>query len=334
MTSSDKFTAYCSRILLFASVFFCGCKKDNTAVEQAKPLPGTLAYIQKEPRFSLLSQALTRSGLDKVLPEGNVTVFAPNDSAFIRSGWTKETINRLTPDSIRFVLSYHIAPGIIGSENIAGFYKTFPLTLNENYKPNIVKNYYGLFFNGNHIDHANLKMGDGLIHEMQAIAFPPTADLLSTLYNQPELTIFSAMVKRFSILRNAIQKEDLTLLVPVDKAFLDSGYTLQSVNNPDTVSLIKRCWAYIGSLYQGRLYTTDYLGTGKFFRTDALIIPGSSSVSYRYYISTDGKEIQPSYDDLIRGTSGIVVAPKLIRQNILSRGGIIHTVDLMFKPLK
>lgn len=334
MPRPDKYILRLCRMLFFTAMFFCGCKKEDAVIKPLQSLPGTLEYIQKESRFSLLSQALTRSGLDKILAEGNVTVFAPADSAFIQAGWTRETIDRLTPDSIRFVLGYHIAPGIIGSENIAGFYKTFPLTLNKDYQPNIAKNYYGLFFNGNHINHANIKTGDGLIHELEAVAFPPTADLLTTLYSQPDLTIFSAMVKRFVLLSDYIQTETLTLVVPDDKAFQDSGYTAQSVNDPDTMRLIKRCWSYIGSNYQGRLYTTDFLGVGKFFRTDYLVLPDGNYVNYWYYLSANAKEIQPAYDDLVAGNSGITIPPKILRRNILSKGGIIHTVDQLFRVQK
>jgi uncharacterized surface protein with fasciclin (FAS1) repeats len=333
MNWSKKYNASTCYLALFLTVLCSSCAKEKAAISPVAPLPGILEYIQKEPRFSLLNLALTRSGLDKSLAEGNITVFAPADSAFLQAGWNRETINQLTPDSIRFVMSYHLVLGIVGSENIAGFYKTFPLTLNKDYKPNIAKNYFGLFFNGNRIGHANLKMGDGLIHELDAISFPPTTDLLTTLYSQSELTIFSAMVKKFATLRDYIRQETLTLIVPVDKAFLDSGFTMQTINDPDTMSLIKRCWPFIGSSYMGRLYTTDFIGTGKFFQTDYLIVD-YDFINYRYYLSIDGKEIQPAYDELISGTTGITIPPKFIRQNILSQGGIIHTVDQLFRPLK
>jgi uncharacterized surface protein with fasciclin (FAS1) repeats len=325
-------------LFLSTAILFGGCKKDGTTNKPAEPLPGTLAYIQTTPRFSLLNHALTRAGLDKILAEGNVTVFAPADSAFLQAGWNKATIDQLTPDSVRFVMSYHIAPGIIGSENIAGFYKTFPLTLNEQHKPNVSKNYYGLFFNGNHIDHGNLKMGDGLIHELEAISFPPVDSLLPTLYRQPDLTIFSAAVKRFALLRNYIKRENITLLVPNDKAFLDSGYTVAKINAAtgiDTVNLMKLCWAYIGSINLKKLYITDFIGTGKGIQTDYLTIPGvPGNARYLYDVSIDGTQLQPRYDELIRGTSGITVPPKFVRRNILSKGGIIHTLDLVFRPMK
>ncbi|MBN9381316.1 MAG: fasciclin domain-containing protein [Chitinophagaceae bacterium] len=302
-------------------------------------LPGVLEYIQKTPSFSLLSYALTRSKLDEKLAEGNITVFAPPDSAFLQAGWTKEKLSQLTPDSIAFVLGYQILPGLVGSESIPGFYKTYPLTLNPSYKPNISKNYYGLYFDGNHVAHANIKMGDGIIHQVDALSFPATDSLLATLYRQPDLTIFSAIVKKVWNLSNQVQQENITLIVPNDKAFLDSGYTLQGVDTiTDTMRLLRLCWPSMGESYRtGRLYGSDFIG-GRLFYTEALYLPnpdpneGSFAFFYRYNISLDGKEILPNFNNLVNGSTGIKIPPKFVRKNILSKGGIIHTVDQVFRP--
>jgi transforming growth factor-beta-induced protein len=319
---------YWESVLLF--VLLCGCARKES-LQPAKVLPATLEYIHKDPELSLLAQALNRSGLDKVLADGNVTVFAPTDSAFLATGWDKEKINQLSPDSLRFVLSYHIAPGVISSENIAGFYRTFPITLNPDFKPNISKNYLGLFFNGTRIRAGNLKMGDGVIHKMGMISFPPTDSLLTTLYRQPDLTIFSAIVKRCATLRKGLVKENITLMAPNDKAFRDSGYmSVEQIGREDTTKLIKLCWSYIGSTYLGRLYGSDFIG-GKIFRTDYLSLP-EGYLFAGYNISVDGTEIQPLTSDLLSGRSHITVSPKLLRGNILSKGGIIHTINMAFRP--
>lgn len=329
-----QFNKYHGIVLLWLAVLMAySCKKDAGANYDRKPLPGTWEYIQKEPRFSLLTKALVRCGLDKAVMEGNITVFAPTDSAFVQAGWNAATISSLTPDSIRFVLSYHIAPGIVGGENIIGFYKTFPLTLNKDYKPYITKNYYGLFLNGNHIDRANLKMGDGLIHEIGALSFPPVDSLLPTLYKQPDLTIFSVIVKKCKNLENYLKKETITLIVPTDKAFIDSGYTLSSIADRDTLRLEALCWAYIGSYYRGRLYSSDFIGGYRV--VIALSLPDLGYKVYQYSISPDGTQIEPFVDELISGNTGIKIPPKFLpRKNILSKGGIIHTVDQMFRPSK
>ena len=102
-------------LALLATVWLTGCSDDEES--DNSPLTRNASeFVQDEDQLSTLNEALEQAGLGDVLADGSteVTVFAPNDSAFasyLQANPNVTTLSEIPDEVLSDVLKYHVVPG-------------------------------------------------------------------------------------------------------------------------------------------------------------------------------------------------------------------------------
>lgn len=353
---------YCALLLIAAG----SCRKDQYP---ATPAQSTLTrYIRQDTGLSLFRAALTRAGLDSILASGGpYTVFAPVNGAFNAAGLGIDRINGYDPQVLRSILGFHILPGRIGSATVTGFISDSMQCLDSLVKPIITQNYYGLFMNGIKVTQGNITLGDGVLHKIGALSFPPTGTLIQTLDSLP-YTSMAAYIFHHSpgLLQFALNPAGLfqpsvqgkasyntwyngqvfgsvTLLIPDDDAFRKYGYnSIADLAALDTVS--RTNLLYSGFLF-GSFFTADFVGgrwVGNNSANNTSMPPlpcfngrmsyydGAQNNDYQIFITSGGYEF--GNDGLSIYASGTVTPPKIIHPNVLATNGVLHILDQILTP--
>ena len=311
------------------------CSKKN-GVDETSHL-SVMQFIEQDPELSLLHAAIIRSGADSFFVKGGpYTFFAPNNDAFNEVGLTADKIASYDPAALSDILAYHIVIGRISSKELVGFSRANVAALYKGLKPNVTKNYYGIFFNGIHVLNGNFQLEDGVVHKLDGLSLPPVDSMMKVLERQPDLKCFTAAMKRSKLLQGLIASDTLTLFAPQDDAFKKYGYqTVDQINAEDTIVLIKLMNPFIIT-NGGRWYLSDLMGnkqvTSNSLTLAANLAPFNKIAFSRYGFTPDGQSIIPLFVPAVPTSTGILTSPKLVRTNILTRRGIIHTVDQVFIP--
>lgn len=299
-------------MILLLLFFFTSCKKDNTATAN-KAKPTVFQYISQNKQFSLYQAALKRANLynaETFSNGGPFTVFAPVDSAFISAGLTLDSINRYDPQTLATALKYGIVNGRISSTSLVGFYAEDVTSLDTLSKPNLVKNYYGIFFNGVPIvPGGSTDLNDGVVHELQKVALPPTASLIDIIKKTPDLSLFAEAIKslnmesKYAMLNNNSYAY-FELFAPTNEAFKAFGYPDAAAIDADPTQMsyiLQGCTL----VFPQRIFTSTFLG-------------GYDLNSQNFYAETDGFTL------ILVGNPTPI---HIIHGNIVATNGVLQVVD-------
>lgn len=306
-------------VSLFLPLFFLiSCKKENAnQFNQAKQT--VFQYISTSKNLGLYQAALKRAGMynaETFSTGGPFTVFAPVDSAFINVGLTLDSINKYDPQALALVLKYDITFGKISAASLVGFYAEDVQSQNPTFKPRITKNYYGIFFDGIPlVAGSSMDLGDGALHKLKRMPFPPTTDIFDLINKSPDLTFFAAALKHigydamFSVPPppNPYITGDAalyyTLFAPTNEAYKKFGY-------PDIAAI------YADAPSNLQYYIDTYIIPGKVFTS--AFIGGYALAGANYYVQADGFSI------FAIGNVGLT---HIIHPDIVATNGVIHIVD-------
>ncbi len=303
-------------LFLLPLFFFASCKKeDSETFNKAKPT--VFQYIGQNKQFSLYQAALKRAGLDNAetfSKGGPFTVFAPVDSAFINAGLTLDSINRYDPKALAIALKYGIVYGKISTESLVGFYAEDVNTLDTLSKPNLVKNYYGVFFNGIPIvPGGSADLNDGVVHELQKVALPPAGTLTDIIKKMPNLSFFAATIKALNLETKysglATNSYYYELFAPTNDAFKAFGYPDEAaiIADPSKLSLVLQTTALT---FPQRFFTSSFLG-------------GYDLSSQNFYAEADGFTLI---------SVGNTTPIHIIHGNIVGTNGVLQIVDQVPTP--
>ncbi|NSL85903.1 hypothetical protein ECE50_003610 [Chitinophaga sp. Mgbs1] len=300
-------------LLLFA------CSREELNREVNMPRQTCLDYIAADPQLSCFNAALQRTGLaadTAYLKRGPFSFFAPTNAAFAAAGLDIQAVQRFDKDSLRKIVYAHVLSGRLGNSTLSGFYRISAVCLDTIYKPMLIRNYYGLFLNG-HITENATDLGDGIVHKMNAIAFPISSTLWEFIRDNPQLTMLKAAIERSVPLpgQPAVQlnyREILdtglpgvwttsTVLCPDNDAFRKLGYNDVDDIQQATEQQIKNILRM--QISRGYFFVCDYLGAGT-------MQPGS---------------------DILRAGSNIIY-PRITRANIKGSNGVAHMTDQVVLP--
>lgn len=308
--------AMISLVFLLSLFLFASCKKDNTGTKN-KARPSVFQYISQNKQLSFYQAALKRAGLyhaETFSNGGPFTVFAPVDSAFISAGLTLDSINRYDPKALAMALKYGIVYGRISSASLVGFYAEDVGGLDSLDKPNLVKNYYGVFFNGIPlVPGGSTDLNDGVVQELQKVALPPTGSLLDIIQKTPNLTLLAAAIKALNLESKystiGVNSTYWALFAPTDDAFKKFGYPdVAAINaDPSKLQLILQVNT-LGSAQ--KLFTSSFLG-------------GYAIGGEGFYVETDGFTII---------SEGNTTPIHIIHGNIVATNGVLHVVDQVPAP--
>jgi uncharacterized surface protein with fasciclin (FAS1) repeats len=304
------------------------CKKDDHAlVVTAKP--SLLQYISKDPQLSLFRTALQRANMlnDTTFSNGGpYTVFAPVDSAFNAAGFTLDKINAYDPKALALLLQYHFVYGSLSSNSLIGFYTQVVISRNPTYRPTVTKNYFGIFLNGIPLTTANIIMGDGILHKLGRVAFPPAGNIEEVMQQSPDLTLFTVATHLLGYDTIFVKANPLpsyhglyvsiTVLAPNDAAFRAYGFADVTAIQQANPAVLRN---FIQFYFKpGTNLTSSYLGGT--ILGDALFDAVNSRI---FKVLADGVTFS---------TSGNVVPPHIVRPDVLATNGVVHVVDQIIIP--
>lgn len=153
----------------------------------AAPAGNIVEIASSTPSYSLLTAAVVRAGLDGALSGTNeFTVLAPNDDAFIAAGFADvDAINAADPLLLQVILSFHVIPGRLYSQQIADGRVASLLGVEADGIEEL--NVSSLSFNGVDVAVANINATNGVIHGVGEVIFPlGTIDqFLDPLFDSP-----------------------------------------------------------------------------------------------------------------------------------------------------
>lgn len=216
----------------------------------------TLATLLDNAEFSFLKAAVVKAGLLTNLASttARYTVFAPTNTAFIRSGIPSiDVINSLPDASVAGLVSYHIIPQTIASTNISSDFPNYeyPTVLNPTigspaFNPLVRLTTYpslrgdAAWVNNVPVTEVNIRAVNGVLHKVYTLISPPSKYLWNYIADNSDLTYLKAAIIRAdsgvvekSQLKTALNSfgVNLTLLAPTNLAFqtLLTGAIYQSL---------------------------------------------------------------------------------------------------------
>jgi uncharacterized surface protein with fasciclin (FAS1) repeats len=164
--------------------------------------------INADPNYSILRNALNRSGLINLVSTkgNNITIFAPDNNAFIASGLSDATVSVLPLASLTPLIQYHIIATSLPSASISSNFPNMQMPtilqlpggnplVRMNAFPD--KNGPSYYVNNMPVVQPDAVIGsNGVMHRIPFILQPPTQVIKSIISADANLTLFSAIVQR------------------------------------------------------------------------------------------------------------------------------------------
>lgn len=273
------------------------------------------AYFNKS--FTTLVKAISKADLvETLLNTSNLTIFAPDNDAFVASGINPEN---MSSEDLAPVLTYHV----LGSKVLSSEIPREATTLNGN------KLFFSLVSSGNFINGStkikavDIQSGSGVVHVIDSVLLPPVGNIVETAIGLSENGEFTSLIA--ALLRTADEgtpEENLlialggagpfTVFAPTNAAFqtlLDSNSewdTLSDIPLETLISVLKY-----------------HVVPAKAFDKD---IAGALNAS---------NELSTLLDEMITvdlNTLKINDVSKIIDVNTNATNGVIHVIDMVLVP--
>jgi len=237
-------------LVIGATIFINSCNKplpeatpiDYPPVNNSTTSIGEL--ISSDTSYSFFAAAATRTGQLAELNADSTeyTVFLPTNNAFRASGIPSiDVINVLPVQMVAGIVGYSIIPGrqflstgvstTFPNEQLPttitiGQLPGTPLPLKLSTFPSVSAS--GFYDNNIPVTKPDIKLKNGVIHEMAAIVAPPSQTLKDAIKNNPDLTYFKAAIARADSGQVGLNRIDsllgyavtnMTVLAPNNAAF-------------------------------------------------------------------------------------------------------------------
>ncbi len=164
------------------------------------------------PNFSTLAAALVAKDLITPLSTGTVTVFAPNNAAFVVAGITDPAAVAAS------TLTYHVVGDSLASTAImSGFAKTL------NGASVTISTLVGVTVDGIPVVAADLKGTNGYIHEIGSILSPPQDNIVTLASKVAELSDLVLALQKTGLDTVLTAGGPYTVFAPSNAAFLAAG---------------------------------------------------------------------------------------------------------------
>lgn len=214
--------AFC---MLAALLVLQACNKEfEDIAEPAKP-PATATIgeiIDTDANYSILKSAVTKAGLFPVLKNtGNkLTVFAVDNAAFAASGLSQAAIDAMSAAQLTSILRYHIIPQQLMASAITAIMPPVQmptLLVLDPTNPFVKMNVHLSKVSGNvYVNNIPLKQADiaaanGVIHKPIALIAPPAALLSNVIYDDPQFSLFKALIARGDVGSSGMASFDFLL---------------------------------------------------------------------------------------------------------------------------
>lgn len=335
------------------------CKKDGLAPAiDRTTLPRSLGeFIQNNYDLSLLSAALTKTGLiDSLKTGGPFTFFAPDNAAFntIGIGNTRD-FDKMDTDSLRQALKnciikdrYYISDFPYQMDNkfttLAG--NTIYISVGGNSANAADARMVAV--NGAYVSDGskrNIALANGVVHMIRKPLKYYVETVQDFIAKDSNLVLFAVAMKKFGLWDALKTASSLTVYAPENAAFLKYGLTADSIGRMDTALYKSLAFGVYPLLLQPRhIFSTDgyLINNGTIYGPSGIKIGAEYSFLPNYYgynntevfslsmVQWYGNFWQPNLNG---NTSFNYKNNSLANADYLTTNGIINIInDLIFYP--
>jgi transforming growth factor-beta-induced protein len=235
-------------VLLACTLVFSSCKKEDDTPTPVTPQMSTIAEIAvANGNFTILVDALTRTGLDVTVADANqtLTVFAPTDDAFMdllsELGLSSldEVEAALGTDGLQNVLLYHVLGSVVTSTMVpTGYVRTLATNATSDALSIYTSTTAGVIINDRAtVTTADVMASNGVIHIIDQVILPMSIyQLLEVNPTYATLTAALGIADgELDVLMNDPTSGPFTLFAPDEVAF---GNLLIELNLADVPALV------------------------------------------------------------------------------------------------
>ncbi len=308
------------QIALFALLMLAlmNCTKTDDAVATPQTVTDR---ILEDSQFSLLAAAVAYAEAGDALKGGNLTLFAPNNTAFQAAGLsTPAAITGFSKEQVRAILMYHVLYSSVSAS-------TIPAGLNavETASRNVAfvnkRSDGSVFINNAQVIQADIAVANGYIHTIDRLLTPSSGTLLTLIRNNPNLTFLSAAVNRIAAtnptlaatLTNESSTNLVTVFAPTDAAFQSAGYKdLAAVNAANLQTLTNTLLYHVVS---GVTFSNQFQ-TG----------------SVNTLLNNNRLTVTATANQLTVKGNRNSMAATIKQADLPAANGVIHTIDQVLQP--
>lgn len=214
---------------LAASLLLPGCNKDT----ESNPSIAGIAVANDD--FSVLEDAAVRGGVVGVLsnrnpadPQGNYTVFAPNNAAFARLGLrSAPDLLVLNREFLTTTLLYHVTGGTLAGSSLQPGLSS-PSAAG-GIARRIIRRGDATYVNGSRVLATDVKASNGTVHVIDKVLLATGANIVasavalkdSKVFVQPELSFLveAVLYADASVATTLTSPGPFTVFAPTDQAF-------------------------------------------------------------------------------------------------------------------
>jgi uncharacterized surface protein with fasciclin (FAS1) repeats len=317
MKKTNPIRLYSAKVLMlfFSALLIVSCKDDAD-----KAVPKTISdHIIETPNLSILEAAIRHAGLVDALKSGYLTIFAPDDSAFVASGYSSESaITSLPPADVKKLLEYHILAERIQSSDL----QNGPNSVRKSFSGDSIyigKNENGVFVNGHAIKYREVSTANGVIHLVDHVLTPPTKNIVELVQTDADLTFLTAAVARVAAAFPQVtallsaRSGNYTVFAPNNQAFMNAGFT--SLGQIQTANVATLSNVLLYHLVAVRIFTNN-------------MAPGKITTM------SSGKTIDVTTTNGIKltGNGNIGFSASIVKADQLATNGTVHTIDRLLVP--
>ncbi len=300
---------------LMVGILFSSCKK-------SEQVPKTIYQaIASDPDYSYLTAAINKANLQSALngdEKTQLTLFAPNNSAFISAGFKSPSDLLSLPDStLKQLLLYHVLGTKVESSQIPEATNTPVTTLNGQPVYATRTGDGKVYINGVSVVKADIQFSNGVIHRINRVLFPAIGTIVETAIANPDLSYLVAAVLRASegatdVAAVLSGPGPFTVFAPTNQAFINAGFaTTADINNADPNVLASILTYHV---IAARIFSCD-LTDGAMPVT---LNGGTVTISLAGGATVKGK--------------GNSTASNIVATDIVATNGVVHVVDQVLLP--
>ena len=309
--------------LLFISMHSCSKDENEPQMVIQKTI---FEHVASSMNYSYLSYALQKTDLDHILNgEGNFTLYAPNNRAFIgflmRRGYSD--LDEVPTEVLKKLLLNHVMAGQIQYRDFKSGYYPTAAGSDVNDRPLFIYinqvNMRVTLNGSSRIVQGNINASNGVIHAVNAVI--PIPSLVTFVLADPNLYNLSLALTRDDL------TQDFPTILNTENGRAPAPFTVFAPNNMAFVDLLNE-------LEIDRLNLIDEptlnltLNHHVLGETNAL----SSDLSDNLTLSTLGGDITANVSDGVSLIDGNARVSKIIASDIQANNGVLHIIDKVILP--
>ncbi|NMM48415.1 fasciclin domain-containing protein [Marinigracilibium pacificum] len=273
--------------------------------------PKTIVDVAVYNGFDSLAVAVQEAGLVQALSEGELTVFAPTNAAFVNllSNLSYAQVSDIPSDLLTAVLTYHVVDGVVSSEMLSD---GFVPTLNgQAVKVNVA----GLTLNGNtNIVAVDVMADNGIVHAIDKVLVPETRTIAEIAGDAGLSRLVEALTEA-GLAETFTLEGNYTVFAPSNAAF-DALYSALGASGPADIDDATLTAVLTYHVLGNRVYSSDL--------TDGAMPETLQGGTFTVNIDSNVTITDNDPDN----TDATVTAT-----DIQATNGVIHTINQIILPV-